>query len=41
MVDKVTTLSKDKLGQRVERLDQGDVVRLNHALLIFLGLAGG
>ena len=39
MVDKITTASKDKLGERIGRLDDEDVVRLNRAILIFLGLA--
>ena len=39
MVDKITTVSKDKLGERIGRLDDADVVRLNRAILIFLGLA--
>jgi mRNA interferase MazF len=40
MVDKITTVSKDKLGEHVGTLDDQDVVRLNQALLVFLGLAG-
>jgi mRNA interferase MazF len=40
MVDKVTTVSRDKLGERIGRLSDEDLVRLNRALLIFLGLAG-
>ncbi len=40
MVDKVTTVPKAKLGKRVGRLADGDMVRLNRALMIFLGLAG-
>lgn len=39
MVDKVTTVSKTKLGSRVGRLHDEDTVRLNQALLVFLGLA--
>jgi len=39
MVDKVTTVSKTKLGSRVGRLHDEDIVRLNQALLVFLGLA--
>jgi mRNA interferase MazF len=39
MVDKVTTVSKTKLGSRVGRLHDKDIVRLNQALLVFLGLA--
>jgi mRNA interferase MazF len=40
MVDKITTVPKDKLGQYVGRLDRGDVLRLNRAIMVFLGLAG-
>jgi len=40
MVDKLTTVSKAKLGRRIGRLADDDMVRLNRALMIFLGLAG-
>jgi mRNA interferase MazF len=40
MVDKITTVPKEKLGHRIGRLDDDDVVRLNRAILVFLGLAG-
>ena len=40
MVDKISTLPKGKVGYRVGRLDAEDLVRLNRAMLIFLGLAG-
>jgi mRNA interferase MazF len=40
MVDKVTTVRKDKLGKRIGRLADGDLLELDRALLIFLGLAG-
>jgi mRNA interferase MazF len=40
MVDKITTVPKTKLGQRIGRLDDEDMVRLNRAVLVFLGLAG-
>lgn len=39
MVDKITTVSKSKIGRRVGRLDDEDIVRLNRAALVFLGLA--
>lgn len=39
MVDKVTTVRKSKLGRRIGRLDDEDVLKLNRALLVFLGLA--
>jgi mRNA interferase MazF len=40
MVDKITTVSKAKLGSRIGRLDEEDLLRLNRAVLVFLGLAG-
>lgn len=39
MVDKITTVPKSKLGTRIGRLDDEDVLRLNRAVLVFLGLA--
>ena len=39
MVDKLMTVPKQRLGKRIGRLDDEDVVRLNRALLVFLGLA--
>ena len=41
MVDKVTTVPKTKIGDQVGRLGDEDLVRLNRAVLVFLGLAGG
>jgi mRNA interferase MazF len=40
MVDKITTVPKSKVGTRAGRLDDDDMVRLNRAILVFLGLAG-
>jgi mRNA interferase MazF len=40
MVDKVTTVSRSKLGSCIGRLSDGDVARLDRAMLVFLGLAG-
>ena len=40
MVDKITTVPKSKLGAQVGRLDDEDILRLNRAILVFLGLAG-
>ena len=40
MVDKVTTVPKAKIGGRVGRLADEDVLRLNRAVLVFLGIAG-
>jgi len=39
MVDKLTTLRRSRLGARIGRLDDEDVLRLNRAVLVFLGLA--
>lgn len=39
MVDKITTVRKSKLGSRLGRLADEDMVRLNQAILVFLGLA--
>lgn len=39
MVDKLTTVRRSKIGSPVGRLDIEDVVRLNRAILVFLGLA--
>jgi mRNA interferase MazF len=38
MVDKISTIPKSKVGARVGRLDDEDVLRLNRAVLVFLGL---
>ncbi|WP_436640916.1 type II toxin-antitoxin system PemK/MazF family toxin [Microbaculum sp. FT89] len=39
MVDKVVTVSRDKLGRRIGQLSADDVGRLDRALMVFLGLA--
>lgn len=39
MVDKITTVPKSKLGTHIGRLDDEDILRLNRAVLVFLGLA--
>lgn len=39
MVDKITTVSKKRLGNRIGRLEDNEVIRLNRAILVFLGLA--
>jgi mRNA interferase MazF len=38
MVDKLTTVPKSKLGKRIGRLDDQDILRLNQAILVFFGL---
>ncbi|MGI8869341.1 MAG: type II toxin-antitoxin system PemK/MazF family toxin [Mycobacteriales bacterium] len=39
LVDKVTTMPRDSLRERLGRLPDDDLVRLNRALIVFLGLA--
>jgi mRNA interferase MazF len=39
MVDKISTVPKAKIGARVGRLADEDIVRMNRAVLVFLGLA--
>ena len=39
MADKVTTVPKARLGTRIGRLSDNDMVRLNRAITVFLGLA--
>jgi mRNA interferase MazF len=40
MVDKVTTVRRPKIGRLVGVLNTEDLVRLDRALAVFLGLAG-
>lgn len=40
MADKTTTVRKDRLRDRVGQLSTDDTRRLDHALVVFLGLAG-
>jgi mRNA interferase MazF len=39
MVDKITTVPKKRLGRRLGTLSNDDVVRLDRAIVVFLGLA--
>ena len=39
MVDRITTVPKANIGMQVGRLDDEDVLRLNRAVIVFLGLA--
>lgn len=39
MVDKVTTMPKAKLGERIGRVSDTDMVALSRSLFVFLGLA--
>lgn len=40
MVDKITTVPKARIGAQIGQLDDEDLVRLNRAVLVFLGFAG-
>lgn len=40
MVDKITTVPRSKLGARIGRLGDEQMVALGRATLVFLGLAG-
>ena len=40
MVDKITTVPRSKLGERVGRLGDQDMIRLGRAVVVFFGLAG-
>ena len=39
MVDKITTVPKSRLGKQLGRLDEKAILKLNQAVLVFLGLA--
>jgi mRNA interferase MazF len=39
MVDKITTVRRTRLGTQLGRLDDADVLRLNRAMVVFLGIA--
>lgn len=40
MVDKITTVRRARLGAGIGRLDDGDMLRLSQAVLVFLGVRG-
>ena len=40
MLGKLTTVRKRKVRSYLGRLEDEDIVRLNRAILVFLGLAG-
>ncbi len=40
MIDKLSAVPKSRLGKRIGRLSGADMLRLNRALMVFLGLAG-
>lgn len=39
MVDKITTVRSSRLGDRVGEISDADLVRLNRAVVVFLGIA--
>jgi mRNA interferase MazF len=39
MVDKITTVPRSKLGERIGRLSEDDMTRLGRSIAVFLGLA--
>lgn len=39
MVDKISTVPRNKVGRRTGRLDESDQVRADEAIALFLGLA--
>jgi mRNA interferase MazF len=39
MIDKITTVPKARIGKKLGKLKDEDIVRLNRALTVFLGLA--
>ncbi|MDE0116265.1 MAG: type II toxin-antitoxin system PemK/MazF family toxin [bacterium] len=41
MVDKITTVRRETLGEKIGELAHQDVTRLERAVMIFFGLAGG
>lgn len=41
MIDKVTTVRRSKLGGRLGKLGASDLVRVNRALVVFLGIGTG
>ena len=38
MIDKIVTVPKDKLGQRIGRLDARAIARVEQSIMIFFGL---
>jgi mRNA interferase MazF len=40
MADKITTVPRGKMGKPIGVLADDDIVRLNRAIVVFLGLAG-
>lgn len=40
MVDKISTILRSELGERIGQLSDDDMIRLSRPLVAFLGLAG-
>ncbi len=40
MVDKISTVPKTKIGDYIGRLTDEEIVRLNRAIIVFLGMGG-
>ena len=40
MADKITTVPRGRLGRRIGQLDDATMLKLDRALLVFLGVAG-
>ena len=40
IIDKITTVSRTKRARHLGRLSDEDIVRVNRAVMVFLGLAG-
>jgi mRNA interferase MazF len=36
---KMTTVAKERTGERIGQLDDADLTKLNQAIIVFLGLA--
>ena len=41
MIDKLTTVPRERLGRRIGRLEDTHLLRVNRALVVFLGIASG
>ena len=39
MVDKITTVRRSRLGEQLGILDDADLIRVNRAMVVFLGIA--
>lgn len=40
MVDKITTIPRSKIGQRIGKVSTTEMLQLERGLLVFLGMAG-